>query len=74
MLTVRKVEERGAIESAHRVKQICGQVFRFAVAESLVDRDVTADLKGAVNGGQNARADAGTSAAEHCIQGNRFCL
>ena len=48
LLTVRKVEERGAIESAHRVKQICGQVFRFAVAESLVDRDVTADLKGAL--------------------------
>jgi integrase len=42
------MEARGAIESAHKVKQLCGQVFRFAVASGLAERDVTADLKGAL--------------------------
>lgn len=44
---VRKMEARGAIDSAKRVAQICGQVFRFAVAEGAAERDVTADLRGA---------------------------
>nr|WP_315400349.1 integrase arm-type DNA-binding domain-containing protein [uncultured Duganella sp.] len=48
LATIQKMEARGAIDTAHRVKQICGQVFRFAVATGLVDRDVTADLKGAL--------------------------
>lgn len=46
--TVLKVEARGAIDSAHRIKQICGQVFRYAVGNRLADRDVTSDLKGAL--------------------------
>jgi hypothetical protein len=45
---LRRMEARGVMESAHRVKQVCGQVFRFAVATGLVERDVTADLKGAL--------------------------
>jgi integrase len=45
---VRKIEQRGAIDSAHRVKQICGQVFRYAVAAGLCERDITADLRGAL--------------------------
>jgi integrase len=48
LATVQKIEARGAIDTAHRVKQICGQVFRYAVAAGLVERDVTADLKGAL--------------------------
>jgi integrase len=43
-----KIEERGAVESAHKIKQICGQVFRFAVSVGLAERDVTADLRGAL--------------------------
>jgi integrase len=46
---LRRLEARGALDSAHRVKQICGQVFRFAVAAGLVERDVTAGLKGALS-------------------------
>src|SRR5471032_851459 len=42
------MESRGAVESAHRVRQVCGQVFRFAVASGFIERDVTADLKGAL--------------------------
>ncbi|AIY40145.1 Integrase [Collimonas arenae] len=44
-----KIEARGAIESAHKIKQICGQVFRFGVATGLAERDVTADLRGALS-------------------------
>lgn len=46
---VQVIEARGALDSAHRVKQICGQVFRFAVACGLAQRDITADLKGALS-------------------------
>ena len=45
---LRKLEARGAIDTAHRVKQLCGQVFRFAVVSELADQDVTADLKEAL--------------------------
>jgi len=48
LAAVRRMEARGAIDSAHRVKQICGQVFRFAVAEGAAERDVTTDLRGAL--------------------------
>lgn len=45
---VRKVEARGAIDTAHRVKQLCGQVFRYAAVTGLAERDVTADLSEAL--------------------------
>jgi len=46
--TLRRIEDRGAIETAHRVKQICGQIFRYAIATGKAERDPTADLKGAL--------------------------
>lgn len=45
---LRKLEARGAVDTAHRVKQLCGQVFRFAVVSGLAERDVTADLQEAL--------------------------
>lgn len=48
LAAVNKIEARGAIDSAHRVKQICGQIFRFAVASGAAERDVTVDLRGAL--------------------------
>lgn len=48
LAAVRKMEARQAFDSAKRVKQICGQVFRFAVADGTAERDVTADLRGAL--------------------------
>jgi integrase len=48
LAAVQKVEARQAIDSAHRIKQVCGQIFRHAVALDLVERDVTADLRGAL--------------------------
>lgn len=45
---LRKIEERGAIDTAHRAKQIAGMVFRYAVATGRAERDPSADLKGAL--------------------------
>lgn len=44
----RKMEARGVHESAHRVLNICSQVFRYAVATGAAERDVTVDLRGAL--------------------------
>lgn len=44
---LRHMEARGALDSVQRVKQVCGQVFRYAVASGSAERDVTPDLKGA---------------------------
>lgn len=48
LAVLRKVEDRGAIETAHRTKQNCGQVFRYAVATGRADRDPTVELRGAL--------------------------
>lgn len=48
LTAVRKMEARGAIDSAHRLKQVCSQVFRYAVATGSAERDVTVDLRGAL--------------------------
>jgi integrase len=55
---LRHMETRGALDSVHRLKQVCGEVFRYAVAAGYVERDVTQDLKGAL-----ARPQAGHHAA-----------
>jgi len=48
LATIRRIESRGAIETAHRTLQNCGQVFRYAVASGYADRDISADLRGAI--------------------------
>lgn len=47
LAALRVMEARGALDSVQRVKQVCGQVFRYAVATGTAERDVTQDLKGA---------------------------
>ena len=46
---MRRVESRGAVETARRVHQTCGQVFRYAVATGRAERDPSADLKGVLS-------------------------
>lgn len=46
--TLRRIESRGAVETAHRAKQTTGQVFRYAVVTDRAERDPSADLKGAL--------------------------
>ena len=48
LVCLRRIEECGAIETAHRTLQVCSQVFRYAVATGRVDRDITPDLRGAL--------------------------
>ena len=45
---LRRVEDRGAIETTHRVQQNCGQVFRYAVATGRAESDPSRDLRGAL--------------------------
>ena len=48
LAALRRVESRGALESARRIKIIAGQVFRYAVATGRAERDPSGDLKGAL--------------------------
>ncbi|RQR73755.1 MULTISPECIES: phage integrase central domain-containing protein [unclassified Burkholderia] len=49
LLTVlRRIENRGALDTALRAKQNCGQIFRYAVASGRAERDPSGDLRGAL--------------------------
>ena len=45
---LRRVESRGVLETAHRLMNYCGNIFRYAIATGRADRDVSADLRGAL--------------------------
>ncbi len=45
---LKDIEKRGANELSHRLLQTCGQVFRYAIATGKAERDIAADLKGAL--------------------------
>jgi integrase len=48
LTAARRVADTGALESAHRVLQTCGQVFRYAVQTGRAVRDPSGDLRGAL--------------------------
>jgi len=41
-----RLEQRGIMETAHRARSECGQVFRYAIATGRCKRDISADLPG----------------------------
>jgi integrase len=43
-----RMESRGALGMAHRVRTYCSHVFRFAVATCKAERDIASDLRGAL--------------------------
>jgi integrase len=45
---LRRIEGQGTHESAHRARALAGRVFRFAIATGRAERDISADLKGAL--------------------------
>lgn len=49
LATLRRMEDRGAVETARQALQCCGQVFRYAIATGRAERDITPDLKGALS-------------------------
>lgn len=48
LAVVRRIEGRGALETAHRALHNTGQVFRYAVATGRAERDPSGDLRGAL--------------------------
>lgn len=45
---VQVIENRGAYDLAHRVMQVCGQVFRYGIATGRCQRNPASDLRGAL--------------------------
>jgi integrase len=48
LAVLRRVESQGHLETAQRLKALCSQVFRYAVATGRAERDPAADLRGAL--------------------------
>lgn len=48
LAVLRKVEAKGRYESARRMRSILSRVFRYGIATARCDRDVAADLRGAL--------------------------
>ncbi len=48
LAALRRIEARGAVDTAHRAHQNCGQIFRYAIATGRATRDPSADLRGAI--------------------------
>jgi len=49
LVIIQKIEDRGAIESAHRTLRTCSQIFRYGIVTGRVDNDITLALKGALS-------------------------
>jgi integrase len=48
LAVIRRIEDRGALETAHRALANCGQVFRYGIATGRCERDPSGDLRGAL--------------------------
>lgn len=48
LAVLRRIESRGTLETAHRARQTCGQVFRYAIATERAVRHPAGDLRGAL--------------------------
>jgi len=48
LAVLRRIEAKGTVETAHRALQNCGQVFRYGIATGRAERDIGADLRGAL--------------------------
>lgn len=64
LAALRKIENRGAVETAHRAKQTVGQIFRYAVVTNRAERDPSADLAGALKTPKEKHLAAITDPAE----------
>ena len=55
LVMLRKMEGKGRHESAKRLRSTCSQIFRYAIATARAERDVAADLRGALIAPQPVR-------------------
>ncbi len=61
---LRRIEGRGALDTAHRAQQNCGQIFRYGVATGRLERDPITDLRGALPPAQHVHFSSITEPAE----------
>lgn len=48
LAVIRRVKERGYLDTAHRLRMTAGQVFRYGISTGRCERDISADLRGAI--------------------------
>lgn len=58
LATIRKAEERGSIQIAHRIRTICSSVFKYAIANLYCENDPTIALHGAIQNKPTEHAKA----------------
>jgi integrase len=61
---LRRIEARGALDTAHRARGSCSQVLRYSVATGRCERDLSADLRGALPPKKGAHFAATTEPSE----------
>lgn len=64
LAVLRRVEARGALETAHRLLQNCAQVWRYAVSTGRAEYDVTMSLRGALPPAKETHLGAITEPSE----------
>ncbi len=62
LVMLRKIESKGRFETAKRLRSACSQIFRYAIATARAERDVAADLRGALIAPQPVHRAAITNA------------
>jgi integrase len=45
---LKRIEAKGVIDTAHRTRDVCGRIFRYAIATGRAKHDIAADLVGAL--------------------------
>ncbi|MEG3175884.1 integrase arm-type DNA-binding domain-containing protein [Sphingomonas sp. RB3P16] len=48
LAAIRAIEKRGAVDTAHRVKNYCSEIFRYAIADNKASRDPAHDIGAAM--------------------------
>lgn len=64
LAVLRRIEARGALESAHRARVYSGVIFRYAISTGRLQRDVSSDLRGALPPMRNGHFAAATNPDE----------
>lgn len=64
LVMLRKMESKGRYETAKRLRSTCSQIFRYAIATARAERDVAADLRGALIAAKPVHRAAITSPKE----------
>jgi integrase len=61
---LRKIEQRGVLETARRLRQCCGQIFRYAIVTGRAKHDPSAGLRGALDAPSRRRGHKAMSRDE----------